>query len=267
MAPTRPSLDLDLFVDDAIRDPHPADRAIRDLAPAVWLERHDVWAIGRYQDVREALRADDVLVSGRGVALNDLVNGQPAGGFAAEDWRRAVSYLPQDPRLLHASVADNIRFFRPLGDEEVERAARLAGIHEEVASWPAGYETVIGPRADAISGGQQQRVCLARAIAARPEVLVLDEPTSALDPRTERLIQASLQGLKQDLTLFVIAHRMSTLDICDRVMVIVDGRLEAFDTASALHVDSDYFRAASGLSSEPPGGSGGSPSPASHGGG
>ena len=185
-----------------------------------------------------------------------LVNGVPAGEFAAEDWRRAVAYLPQGPRLLHASVADNIRFFRPLDDAEVHRAARLAGIHEEVVSWPAGYETVIGPRADAISGGQQQRVCLARAIAARPEVLVLDEPTSALDPRTERLIQASLAELKHELTLFVIAHRMSTLDICDRVMVVVGGRLEAFDTASALGASSDYFRTASGLSAASPGAQG-----------
>ncbi|MGE5280915.1 MAG: ATP-binding cassette domain-containing protein [Chloroflexota bacterium] len=176
-----------------------------------------------------------------------LVNGVPAMEFDADDWHRAVSYLPQEPRLLHASVADNIRFLRPISDREVERAARLAGIHDEVVAWPAGYDTVIGPRADAISGGQQQRVCLARALATRPAVLVLDEPTSALDPHTERTIQGSLATLKSELTLFVIAHRMSTLDICDRVMVIVDGRLEAFDTASALHVNSSYFRTASGL--------------------
>jgi len=181
-----------------------------------------------------------------------LVNGEPAERFRREDWHRAVSYLPQEPRLLHASVADNIRFFRPMEDSAVERAARLAGIHDEVVSWPAGYETVVGPRADAISGGQQQRICLARALAADPQVLVLDEPTSALDPHTERAIQESLGELEHELTMFIVAHRMSTLDICDRVMVIVDGRLEAFDTASALHVDSDYFRTASGPSAAVP---------------
>jgi len=175
------------------------------------------------------------------------VNGTPAERFSREDWRRAVAYLPQEPRLLHASVAENIRFFRPLGDEAIERAARLAGIHKDIVGWSAGYETIIGPRADAISGGQQQRICLARALAANPEVLVLDEPTSALDPHTERAIQESLGALKHELTMFIVAHRMSTLDVCDRVMVIVDGRLEAFDTASALHVNSSYFRAASGL--------------------
>ncbi len=181
-----------------------------------------------------------------------LVNGEPAERFRREDWHRAVSYLPQEPRLLHASVADNIRFFRPIGDSAVERAARLAGIHDEVIGWPAGYETVVGPRADAISGGQQQRICLARALAADPQVLVLDEPTSALDPHTERAIQESLGELEHELTMFIVAHRMSTLDICDRVMVIVDGRLEAFDTASALHVDSDYFRTASGPTAAAP---------------
>ena len=113
--------------------------------------------------------------------------------------------------------------------------------------WPKGYQHRIGPRADAVSGGQQQRICLARALAARPQVLVLDEPTSALDPHAEQLIRESLTTLKHELTLFVVAHRMSTLDTCDRVMVIVDGRLQAFDAASALLSDSPYYRSRSAL--------------------
>ncbi len=173
-----------------------------------------------------------------------LVNGTPAGRFRREDWHRRFSYLPQEPRLLHASVAENIRFFRAIDDAAVEHAARLAGIHDEVVKWSRGYDTVIGPRADAISGGQQQRICLARALAARPEVLVLDEPTSALDPHAESLIKESLATLKGELTLFVVAHRLSTLDVCDRVMVIVAGRLEAFDIISELQASSGYFRSA-----------------------
>jgi ABC-type multidrug transport system fused ATPase/permease subunit len=173
-----------------------------------------------------------------------LVNGVPAEEFKREDWLRHFAYVPQEPRLLHASVSDNIRFFRQVDDASVERAARLAGIHQDVMSWPAGYETIVGPRADAISGGQQQRICLARALAARPEVLVLDEPTSALDPRAEQLIQESLLGLKDQLTLFIVAHRMSTLDICERVMVIVDGRLDAFEQVAELRDGNPYYRSA-----------------------
>ncbi len=176
-----------------------------------------------------------------------LVNGVPAERYRRADWHRLISYVPQEPRLLHASVADNIRFFRDISDEEVERAARLARIHDDVMAWDAGYATIVGPRADAVSGGQQQRICLARALAARPAVLVLDEPTSALDPQSEALIGESLHELKSDLTLFIVAHRMSTLEMSDRVMVIVDGRLVGFDTREQLQRENSYYRHASQL--------------------
>jgi ATP-binding cassette subfamily B protein len=179
------------------------------------------------------------------------INGVPIDRFNRGDWHRKVAYVPQEPRLLHASVADNIRFTRNLDEDAVERAARLAGIHDEIETWPQGYATMVGPRADAVSGGQQQRICLARALAAEPEVLVLDEPTSALDPHSEHLIQKSLYGLKHKLTLFVVAHRMSTLDICERVMVVVNGRLEAFDTADRLRLGNAYYRSASELTAGP----------------
>lgn len=174
-----------------------------------------------------------------------LVNGTPVAQFAREDWHDLVAYVPQEPRLLHASVTDNVRFFRDLDDDAITQACRLARIHEDIMSWPHGYETVVGPRADAVSGGQQQRLCLARALVARPQALVLDEPTSALDPHSEALIQESLLALKSELTLFTIAHRMSTLDMCDRVMVIQEGRLVAFDTKAVLTEENTYYRSAS----------------------
>jgi ATP-binding cassette subfamily B protein len=176
-----------------------------------------------------------------------LINGVPAADYSEADWTTRVAYVPQEPRLLHASVKDNIRFYRDIDDEAVERAGRLARIHDDVMSWPEGYDTIIGPRADAVSGGQKQRVCLARALAAEPEVLVLDEPTSALDPHSETLIGASLSTLRHQLTLFIVAHRMSTLDICDRVMVIVDGELAAFDTKDLLEAENSYYRSASAI--------------------
>jgi ATP-binding cassette subfamily B protein len=178
-----------------------------------------------------------------------LVNGIPVEDLAWDDWHSRVAYVPQEPRLIHASVGDNIRYFRSLDDEAVERAGRLARIHDDVMGWSNGYDTIVGPRADAVSGGQQQRICLARALAARPEVLVLDEPTSALDPTSETLIQESLTALKSTMTLFIVAHRMSTLDMCDRVMVVVDGQLEAFDTIGLLQRENAYYRSASTLAS------------------
>jgi ABC-type multidrug transport system fused ATPase/permease subunit len=182
-----------------------------------------------------------------------LVNGEHVAAFRRADWHRLVSYVPQSPKLLHASVAENIRYLRDIDDDQVEQAARLARIHEDVMSWPKGYETIIGPRADAVSGGQQQRICLARALAAHPEVLVLDEPTSALDPHSETLIQQSLTALRSNLTMFIVAHRMSTLDICDRVMVIQEGRLAAFDSRLLLQQQNQYYRSASMIAAGAPG--------------
>jgi ABC-type multidrug transport system fused ATPase/permease subunit len=174
-----------------------------------------------------------------------LINGQQAEVYRREDWHGRVVYVPQEPRLLHATVAENIRFDRDLSFEAIEQATKLAHIHDEIVSWPQGYDTVVGPRADAVSGGQQQRLCLARALVGEPEVLVLDEPTSALDPKSEALIQESLGAIKHELTLFIIAHRMSTLSICDRVMVVIDGKLVAFDTIDHLREHNAYYRSAS----------------------
>jgi ATP-binding cassette subfamily B protein len=183
-----------------------------------------------------------------------MVNGMPAEEISQEDWHAHVAYVPQEPQLLHASVAENIRFFRDIDMDAVQRAGELARIHEDIIGWPQGYETIVGPRADAVSGGQQQRICLARALAGRPEVLVLDEPTSALDPTSEALIQESLTSLKEQLTMFIVAHRMSTLNICDRVMIIIDGKLQAFDTISYLSQHNAYYRSASTIASKTPGG-------------
>jgi len=155
-----------------------------------------------------------------------LVNGADASAFAPEDWHRQFAYVPQEPQLLHASVTQNIRFFRDVDQADVERSARLAGIHDEIMQWPHGYETIIGQRADAVSGGQKQRISLARALAARPTVLVLDEPTSALDAESERVVVESLAALKGELTLFVVTHRAFALKTCDRLLAVIDGVLE-----------------------------------------
>jgi ATP-binding cassette, subfamily B, bacterial len=181
-----------------------------------------------------------------------LVNGRSAAQYRLADWRRLVAFVPQDPKLLRGTVADNIRFLRDgISDEEVEHAARLAHIHDEICSWPRGYRTIIDQRANAVSGGQRQRICLARALVTRPSVLVLDEPTSALDVRSESLIQRSLGESKGEMTIVCIAHRLSTLNLCDRIMVLREGQLEAFDTADSLVRSNGFYREAVELSRLP----------------
>jgi ATP-binding cassette subfamily B protein len=159
-----------------------------------------------------------------------LVNGREAEEFARLDWFARVAYLPQDPQLVAGSVSENIRFFRPGIDEAaIVAAARAAGIHDEICSWVAGYDTIIGQRADAVSGGQRQRLCLARALVGLPEILVLDEPTAALDAHSEALVHQSLERLKGQITLVIVAHRSSILTLCDRSITLDTIRMVGFD--------------------------------------
>ena len=178
-----------------------------------------------------------------------LVNDRPAASYRNDDWVTRFVYVPQDSRLLHATVRDNIRFYRDeVSDEAVVDAAKRAQIHHDIIAMADGYDTVVGERVSAVSGGQRQRLCLARALATDPEVLVLDEPTSALDVQSEALVQASLEQLRGRVTLFVIAHRLSTLNICDRIMVFEEGRLAAFASAAELLETEGFYQHAAQLS-------------------
>jgi ABC-type multidrug transport system fused ATPase/permease subunit len=168
-----------------------------------------------------------------------LIDGVPAAQISDEDWARLVSYVPQDPKLLTNTVTENIRFFRD-GGYSVEAAARAAHIHDEIATWAEGYDTEIGSRGNTISGGQRQRICLARALWEGPQLLVLDEATSALDARSEELIQRSLAELRGKTTVMIIAHRPSTLAICDRILVLARGELVAVGRLDELLKTNDF---------------------------
>lgn len=179
-----------------------------------------------------------------------LLDGEPAAGFDLDAWFAHVALVPQDPLLVDGTVAENIRFFRDdLSDDDVERAARLAHVHDEILAFPNGYDTRLEGLSSSISGGQAQRLCIARALARPPGLLVLDEPTSALDLRSESLIQATLEDLAHTTTMLIIAHRISTIRRCDRIAVLDGGRLVAFDTPERVAVDDDFFRQALDLSS------------------
>ncbi|MCC5952001.1 MAG: ABC transporter ATP-binding protein [Acidimicrobiia bacterium] len=178
-----------------------------------------------------------------------LVNGADARDLDATSWFDHVAFVPQDPLLIDGTVADNIRFFRPgLSDADLERAARLAHLHEEITSWPNGYQTRLGGQTSGISGGQAQRLCIARALAVHPGLLVLDEPTSALDLHSESLIQETLEELAGTTTMVIIAHRISTIQRCDHIAVLEGGRLTSYDTPGALAENDRFFRDALDLS-------------------
>lgn len=172
-----------------------------------------------------------------------LVNCGDVAQIKRSSWQRKVAYVPQASQLISGTVRDNIRFYRDwLDDAALEAAARRAHIHDDIMSWPQGYETIIGQRLSAVSGGQRQRICLARALAGGPEILVLDEPTSALDVRSEELVQTSLQEIKADTLLVLVAHRLSTLSVCDRIVVMVNGQVSAVGTHADLLDNSEFFR-------------------------
>jgi ATP-binding cassette subfamily B protein len=189
------------------------------------------------------------------VAGRVLADGRDIRELSKAEWARKVTFVPQASHLIAGTIADNIRFLRPgVTHAEVERAARLASLHDDIAQFPEGYDRQVGEQGGHLSGGQQQRLCIARALVEQPDVLILDEPTSALDVRSEHLIRSTLLEMRSEMTVIIIAHRLSTLDICDRIMVIQDGELRGFDSPRVLEATSDFYREAlvlSGLQSDP----------------
>jgi ATP-binding cassette subfamily B protein len=154
------------------------------------------------------------------------IDGQDISRITQHSLRAAVGMVPQDTVLFNDTIRYNIRYGRPGASEaEVVEAAKLAHIHEFVATLPTGYDTMVGERGLKLSGGEKQRVSIARTILKGPPILVLDEATSALDTRTERDIQKSLREVAQNRTTIVIAHRLSTVVDADEIIVLENGRI------------------------------------------
>lgn len=140
--------------------------------------------------------------------------------------RRQIGVVGQDTLLFNRSVRENISLGAPgLSMEAVMDAARLAGANDFILQLPDGYDTVIGERGSRLSGGQRARIAIARALATNPCMLLLDEATASLDYESERLIQDNMASIAQGRTVFIVAHRLSTLRLADRILVLDDGRL------------------------------------------
>ena len=140
--------------------------------------------------------------------------------------RRQIGVVLQENMLLNRSVQDNIALADPVQPlEKVIAVAKMAGAHEFIAEMPEGYDTMIGERGASLSGGQRQRIAIARALLINPRILIFDEATSALDYESEALIKKNMAKISQNRTVFIIAHRLSTVRTCDRIIVIEKGKI------------------------------------------
>jgi ABC-type multidrug transport system fused ATPase/permease subunit len=173
-----------------------------------------------------------------------LVDNQPVSD--KKRWQHNFGYVPQQISLIDDTITANIAFGVPehlRHDKEIERAAWVANIHEFVTTeLPDGYETIVGERGIRLSGGQRQRVGIARALYHDPDILVLDEATSALDSVTENTIMDAIQRLKHTITIIIIAHRITTIQDCDEIFLIEEGRIADQGTYKYLLNNNSHFR-------------------------
>jgi ABC-type multidrug transport system fused ATPase/permease subunit len=174
------------------------------------------------------------------------INGRDTWDYDEASWTEQIVLVPQFSHLIAASVEDNIRFLRDgITRDAVEDSAVKAHLTEEIGELDNGFETMIGERGHrGLSGGQRQRLSIARAIVRPPSLIVLDEPTSALDHKAEDVIVETIERLREHALVIVVAHRLSTLRHCDRVLVLRDGKREAYCTLDELAERSEFFREA-----------------------
>jgi len=163
------------------------------------------------------------------------IDGVDLREYQLKSLRNQIAMVLQPPLIFPLSVRDNIAYGRPgAADDEIEEAARLARIHDLIISLPERYDTVIGESGITLSEGEKQRITIARALLRDAPILILDEPTSALDVTTERLVMAGIERLMGGRTTFIIAHRLSTVRQCDRIIVLREGVIAEEGTLSEL---------------------------------
>lgn len=171
------------------------------------------------------------------------VDGISAEDIGLDEWRTHFGYVSQDVFLFNGTIEENIRFYRDnLSRTDIEKAAREANIHDFIVQLPHGYQTTTGDRGVMLSGGQRQRVALARALAGKPEILVLDEATSALDRESEKLVHEAISNLHGQVTVVIVAHRLSTVEKADTIFILDKGKIvEQGAPEELLNNQNSYF--------------------------
>ncbi|MFQ5617160.1 MAG: ABC transporter ATP-binding protein [Anaerolineales bacterium] len=170
-------------------------------------------------------------------------DGRPASDYELGSLRQRIGYVSQHTLLLSGTIDDNLRYGNPDASQaQVEQACRVAGIHDFIAGLPQGYDSLVGERGVNLSGGQKQRLALARALIKSPDILILDEPTSSLDSVVEKSIFDALPSLVRDKTLFVVAHRLSTIKNSDRTLLLNEKRLVAMGTHRSLLANNAFYQ-------------------------
>jgi ABC-type multidrug transport system fused ATPase/permease subunit len=170
------------------------------------------------------------------------IDGRDLRDFTLKSLRRRIGIVDQETFLFNDTLLENIRFGREVSLGEVTAATEAAYIHDYIEDLKEGYETVVGERGVSLSGGQRQRIAIARAILKNPPILILDEATSSLDSQSERYIQLALEKLMADRTAFIIAHRLSTVQQADLVLVLDEGRVVQVGTYAELLAMDGLFR-------------------------
>jgi ATP-binding cassette subfamily B protein len=248
--------------------PDPGSKSVTDFSV---LELRDVSY--QYDDEHDALRAANISISAGEVigiigpsgsgkttlvemllglreptAGSITIDGVDLGEIGAHSWCRLTGLVSQESQLVEGSLTDNVRFFRDsISDDDINAAVTASGLDRDLRSLPDGLATVIGPRSSGLSGGQRQRLAIARVLAGHPRLLVLDEPTSALDVHAEAVVTDTLERLRGTTTIVVVAHRLSTLRVCDKVIVLRNGNVEAFASRAELERDNAYYSSAIAL--------------------
>jgi ABC-type multidrug transport system fused ATPase/permease subunit len=172
-----------------------------------------------------------------------LFDGRPASDYELSSLRQRIGYVSQQPRLLADTILNNLCYGNPNATEqEMVDAAGVAGIHDFIESLPRGYATQINENGVNLSEGQKQRLSIARALIKKPDILILDEPTAALDFETEKTLLSRLPEFIQGKTLFIVAHRPSTIRNCDRVLLLDENHLVAGGSHEILLKSNAYYR-------------------------